>query len=256
MRDSPPSAPAPKSVATRTAGRYTEEQLVEILKRAAQRQEGLVTEPDGRFSLEEIQQIASEVGIAPSHVATAAAEVATAPPPKSGALGAPTVFRFERWIDGEVSRGTIGDLLDLARRETGIQGTVTEALDTIEWRGKGQVDSTIVSITPRDGRTKITVVLTRSESAALTVTGASIAGVAGAMAIGSSLVAAAAPWGGLAVTAAVLASLGWAGGGAWLATRAFWRRLARKWPGNAAALGTELVDAAQRAMDAARKDSE
>ena len=92
MRDSPPSATAPKSVATRTAGRYTEEQLVEILKRAAQRQEGLVTEPDGRFSLEEIQQIASEVGIAPSHVATAAAEVATAPPPKSGALGALPCF--------------------------------------------------------------------------------------------------------------------------------------------------------------------
>ncbi|HEX6054041.1 MAG TPA: hypothetical protein VFZ21_32445 [Gemmatimonadaceae bacterium] len=243
-------------VPSRSTERYTEEQLVEILKRAAQRQEGLVTEPDGRFSLEEIQQIASEVGIAPSHVATAAAEVATAPPPTSGALGVPTVFRFERWIDGEVSRGTIGDLVDLARRETGIQGTVTEALDSVEWRGKGQVDSTIVSITPRDGRTKITVALTRSESAALAVTGGSMAGLVGAMAIGSSLVAAAQPWGGLAVTAAVLASIGWGGGGAWLVTRAVWRRLARKWPGSAAALGTELVEAAQHAVDGARKDSE
>ena len=165
---------ARRPVPARSADRYTEEQLVEILKRAAQRQEGLVTEPDGRFSLEEIQQIASEVGIAPSHVATAAAEVATVPPPRSGALGAPTAFRFERWINGEVSRSAISDLLDLARRETGIQGTMTEALDSIEWRGKGQLDSTIVSITPRDGRTKITVALTRSESAALAVTGGSI----------------------------------------------------------------------------------
>jgi len=58
-----------ESLTNRTGERYTEQQLVEILRRAAERQEGLTTEPDGRFSLAEIQQIASEVGIAPARSA-------------------------------------------------------------------------------------------------------------------------------------------------------------------------------------------
>ena len=127
-RTLPPPPPAER-VAPRSSERYTEQQLVEILKRASERQEGLVSEGDGRFSLEEIQQIASEVGIAPSHIATAAAELSSAPPSESGLLGAPTTFRFERWIDGEAPRSTIGALFDIARRETGLQGAVSEALD-------------------------------------------------------------------------------------------------------------------------------
>src|SRR6185436_11515246 len=58
-----------ETVTDRSGQRYTEQQLVEILRRAAERQEGLTTEPDGRFSLAEIQQIASEVGIAPARSA-------------------------------------------------------------------------------------------------------------------------------------------------------------------------------------------
>ena len=177
---SPPVTRSPESAPARAGERYTEQQLVEILRRAAERKEGLVTDADGRFSLEEITQIASEVGIEPAHVATAAAELTAGPPPRSGALGAPTVFRFERWVDGEVSRSTIGELIDIARRRTGLQGTVSEALATIEW----------------------------------------------------------------------------AGGGTWLATRAIWRRLARKYPRDAATLGAVLVEAAQRAEDDARKESE
>ena len=119
------------------------------------------------------------------------------------------------------------------------------------------MDATIVSVTVRDGRTKIAVVLTRADAVALTVTGASLAGIGAAIVIGTPLVATAAAAGGtLAVAAAVLATLGWSGGGTWLGTRAFWKRVARKWPGRATALGAQLVDAAQRAIAAARKDSE
>src|SRR5215204_785763 len=118
-----------ESVTNRTGERYTEQQLVEILRRAAERQEGLTTEPDGRFSLAEIQQIAAEVGIAPAHVAAAAGEVWQKVEPPTGTLGAPTSFRFERWLDGEISESAIGDLFDVARREIGLQGQVNEALD-------------------------------------------------------------------------------------------------------------------------------
>ena len=245
-----------ESAPVRAGERYTEQQLVEILRRASERQEGLVTDADGRFSLEEIKQIASEVGIEPAHVATAAAEVTAGPPPRSGPLGAPTVFRFERWVDGELSRSTIGELIDIARRRTGLQGTVSEALDTIEWRGRGNMDATMVSVGPRQGRTKITIMLTRVDAATVTATTTVLGGIGAAGAIGGSLVPVAAQWGPLATAAAVFVSLGWAGAGTWLATRAIWRRLARKYPRDAAALGTELVEAAQRAEDDARMDSE
>src|SRR5512132_3143 len=92
-----------ESLTNRTGERYTEQQLVEILRRASERQEGLTTEPDGRFSLAEIQQIAMEVGIAPAHIAAAASEVLQKAEPSTGTLGAPTAFRFERWLDGEIS---------------------------------------------------------------------------------------------------------------------------------------------------------
>jgi len=50
-------------------------------------------------------------------------------------------------------------------------------------------------------------------------------------------------------------SLGWAGGGTWLSMRGIWRRIARTWAERTNALGTQLVAAAQRAVETARKDS-
>src|SRR4030095_11741629 len=61
--------------------RFTELARGESFRWAAERQEGLTTESDGRFSPAEIQQIAAEVGIAPAHVAAAALEVTHPRPP-------------------------------------------------------------------------------------------------------------------------------------------------------------------------------
>ena len=239
------------SVTHNTGERYTEQQLVEILRRAAERQEGLTSEPDGRFSLAEIQQIASEVGIAPSHVASAAAEVLDpAPVPVSGVLGAPTVFRFERWLDGELPTSAIGELLDIARREVGIHGQVNEVLDTVEWRGRTGLGLTFVSIARRNRRTKIVVYIARTEAAGIVVSSSILGGVMAWAVIGGALVVPAA--GPLAIAAAAAVSLGWAGGGTWLAMRGIWRRSARSWAPRVDALGLQLVAAAQRAIDAAR----
>jgi hypothetical protein len=236
--------------------RYTEQQLVEILRRAAERQEGLTTEPDGRFSLEEIQQIASEVGIAPAHIAAAAAGLnEAAQPPISSFLGAPTAFRFERWIDGEIPRSGIGPLFDIVRREFGSQGQVSEALDTVEWRARAGLGATVVSVTRRSGRTQISVDVTRGEAAALVATTTSVAGAAGAAAIGSAFAATALSVGPIAVAGVIVVSLGWGGAGAWAAMSAIWRRAARRWPARVDALGQALVVAAQHAIDEARKDN-
>jgi len=242
---------------TRDAGeRYTEQQLGEILRRAAERQEGLKSEADGRFSLAEIQQIASEVGIAPAHVAAAAAELLESPPlPTGGVLGAPSVFRFERWIEGEVPTAAIGELFDIARRETDLQGQVSEVLDTVEWRGRGQLGATSVSVARRGRRTKISVYVSRGDAAAVVATTTSTGGLLATVGIGTALGASVAAAGPLAV-AAVAVAVGWGGAGSWLAMRGIWRRIAKSWAPRVEALGLQLVEAAQRAIDAARKDSE
>jgi hypothetical protein len=239
------------------AERFTEQQLVEILRRAAERQEGLTTEPDGRFSLSEIQQIASEVGIAPNHVAVAAAELATATPTTpGGALGAPTTFRFERWLDGEVPRSVIGELFDIARRDVGLQGQISEALDTIEWRARAGLGATIVSIATRGGRSKISVYITRTDAAAVLIGTTAVGGVLSAGAIGAALATSAIAAGPIAIAAAAVVSVGWAGVGSWAVMRGMWRRSARPWPERVQALGLELVTVAQRAIDVARNESE
>jgi len=190
-------------------------------------------------------------------VAAAAVEVthASAPPPPS-ALGAPTAFRFERWLDGEIPRSAIGELFDIARREIGLQGQVTEALDTVEWRARSQLSGSVVSVATRNGRTQISVYLAPTDAAALVGVWTSVGGVGAAVGIGLALDTTAAVAGPLAIAATVAVSLGWAGAGSWVAMRGIWRRLARRWEERASVLGTQLVAAAQRAIDAARTDTE
>jgi hypothetical protein len=77
-----------------------------------------------------------------------------------------------------------------------------------------------------------------------------------AVGIGLALGTTAAVAGPLAIAATVAVSLGWAGVGSWVAMRGIWRRLARRWEERANGLGTQLVAAAQRAIDAARTGTE
>lgn len=240
-----------KPVIERSGERFTEQQLLEILKRAADRETRASADSEGRFSLEEIQQIAAEVGIEPEHVADAAAELQEPPPvPGTGILGAPTVLRFERWIDGEVPTSAVGELIDIARQEVGVQGQVAQVLDSIEWRGRNALGTTFVAIVRRNGRTKISVHIARTDAAAIVAGGSCVGGVLATAGIATALATPAA--GALAVVAAVVVSLGWASGGTVLAMRTIWRRSAKRWTARAHALGVEISSAAQRAIDAAR----
>jgi hypothetical protein len=113
--------------------RYTEEELALILDRAAERQEG-VSPSTPRYTLAEIQEIAAGAGIAADHVASVAASLRnTRAPLRGGLLGAPYRFRFEESVDGEVSDDVVGELLDLVRRELSLQGSVHEALGSVDW---------------------------------------------------------------------------------------------------------------------------
>ncbi|HKP15080.1 MAG TPA: hypothetical protein VJT85_03420, partial [Gemmatimonadaceae bacterium] len=147
--------------------RYTEEELALILNRAAERQEGVQSSAP-RYTLAEIQEIAAGAGIAPEHVVSVATTLRDARAPRGGLLGAPDRFRFEESIDGEVADDVVGELFDLVRRTLGLQGEVTEALGTLEWKGQDSLGWTYATVTRRGGQTTIAVVSARNDAAGVT----------------------------------------------------------------------------------------
>jgi len=228
--------------------RYTEEELALILNRAAERQEGVQASVP-RYTLADIQEIAAGAGIAPDHVASVAASLGDARAPRGGGvLGAPHRFRFEESIEGEIADDVIGELFDVVRRALGLQGEVTEALGTVEWKGQDAFGWSYVTVARRGGRTTISVLSTRTDAVATVATVGGVGAFFGSLALGSaavSLVSAAAP-------VAAAAGIGVAMSGAWVATRAVWRRYARGVVGRTEALGSALVAAARSAVEDGR----
>ena len=225
--------------------RYTEEELALILNRAAERQEG-VQPSVPRYTLAEIQEIAAGAGISPEHVTSVAATIRDARAQRrGGVLGAPQSFRFEETIEGEVADDVVGELLDIARRELGVQGTVSEALGSVEWKGRDAFGTTFVSITRRGGRTIVGVMSARTDAAAATATVGGLGVLAASIAAGVALASVVGIAGPIAAAAGIAAG----GGGAWASTRVVWQRVARRWVSRTNALGSALVAAARRALD-------
>jgi hypothetical protein len=230
--------------------RYTEEELALILNRAAERQEG-VQSGVPRYTLAEIQEIAAGAGIAPEHVASVATTLRDARAPRGGGLlGAPDRFRFEETIDGEVADDVIGELFDLVRRALGVQGEVTEALGTMEWKGEESMGWSYVTVARRGGRTTIAALTTRSDAAGAAVTVSGLGAFAGSVGLSAALVTTAELWASTALAApvGVVAGIALATSGAWAAMRTMWRRYARKVVAQTESLGSTLVAAARQAV--------
>ena len=235
----------PTSVGER---RYSEEELALILNRAAERQEGVQASAP-RYTLADIQEIAAGAGIAPDHVASVAAALRDDRMPQSGGvLGAPYRFRFEESIEGEVADDVVGELFDAVRRTLGLQGEVTEALGTVEWKGQDAFGLSYVTVARRGGRTTIGVLSTRTDAAAVAGTVGGLGAFFGSVGVASALVGTV----GLTAPLAVAAGMGVAMGGAWVAVRATWRRYARRVIGHTETLGLALVAMAQGAVEDGR----
>jgi len=224
--------------------RYTEEELALILNRAAERQEGVLASAP-RYTLADIQEIAAGAGIAPDHVASVAASLGDQPASTTGGvLGAPHRFRFDESIEGEVTDEVIGELFDLVRRTLGLQGEVTVALGTVEWKSQDAFGTMYVSVARRGGRTRIGILSARSDAVALTWTAGGVGTFFGSLAIGMALVSTV----GLAGPLAAIAGVGLASGTAWAAMRAAWRRYARRVVGRTETLGSALAATARQAV--------
>ena len=147
---------------------FSEKELALLLNRAAAMEEGGAQSSGARYTLAEIQEIAAGAGIAPSRVAAGAAGLRENRERSAHRfLGGPWRFRSEETIDGEVSDDVVGELIDLARREVGLQGSVTEALGAVDWMGRDSFGATHVTATRRGGRTTIGVLSARTDAAAV-----------------------------------------------------------------------------------------
>lgn len=228
--------------------RFTEEELALILERAAERQEG-VKATAARYTLADIKEIAAGAGIAPDQVASVAATLRDARARKGGGLlGAPQRFRFEESIDGEISDVAVAELFDLVRRELGMQGSVSDALGTLEWKGQDAGGWTHVSVTRRGGRTTIGVLNPRTDAAGVVATLGGMGAIFGSAGLATVLVQGVGLDGAIVPLGAIAGGIG----SAWLATRAVWRRLAGKSERRTESLGATLVEAARRAVDEGR----
>ena len=247
-RSTPDRSARPPAAGPAVQRRYTEEELALILNRAAERQEGAHASVP-RYTLSDIQEIAAGAGIAPEHVASVAASLGDRRAQAgSGVLGAPHRFHFEESIDGEISDEVIAGLFDVVRRETGLQGSVSDALGTLQWKGQETGDGTYVSVSRRGGRTTIGVLDPRTESASVV----GILGAFGAVAASAGLATALVGGVGLEGALVPIGAIAGGAGTAWAATRAVWRRFARRTADRVETIGATLVATSRRAVEEGR----
>ena len=199
--------------------RYDDREMALIIKLASELEK---REARGEaHSLAEIQEIAAQAGIDPELITQAArifeAERASR---ASSLIGAPTAFRFQRSVAGEVPEDELGALVQAIRQLTGSEGEVARVLESLEWRDLDPFGTTThVEITPRRGRTTIRVTARSGNAAGWSYLGAGILATILSVIVGKEMQAP------VLVETGVIVAL-WGTG--YLAARTVWRRLARQ----------------------------
>ncbi len=139
--------------------RYTDRETALILKRAAELEETRAPGGVGRgLTLAEIETIARDVGIDPRRVREAAAQIASAHEPGGFApLGPHPTRKVVRAVPRKLDRGELAELIPVIEGHLHTPGTVTEALDSVQWTAKEGNATLQVSMRPSGEETHIQV---------------------------------------------------------------------------------------------------
>lgn len=139
---------------------YSDQEISAILKRAGEMQATQSPEESHGLSLDELQQIAKEVGLDPAIVAAAAAELEhTGIESKaSGILGAPTSMYIERVIPGEIDDGLMPEVAAKIGEAFGIVGRSGQVGRSLEWTHGSERMHMQVTVMPQNGQTKVRVI--------------------------------------------------------------------------------------------------
>lgn len=138
--------------------RFTDREVALVLKRATDLDEAGAEPAAGGLSLDDLREIAREVGIAPSAIDRAVASLDRGERLGASLAGAPRVRKALRAVPGELGRDTMARLMSVVDDRTDSAGSITEALGSVRWTGRDRFKSTRVSVTPKDGETTIEVV--------------------------------------------------------------------------------------------------
>jgi hypothetical protein len=144
--------------------RYGEDEIGELLRRATelQRDEASPNLPSGGLSLQEIEEIAGEVGIDPRYLRQAARELDTVVDTGgigSTLAGAPVMLVLERTLEGELAEEGFERLLIEIQRNTSEHGQPSLLGRTLTWKAEtsSKVRSIQVLISSHDGETHIRI---------------------------------------------------------------------------------------------------
>ncbi len=213
-----------------TNRRFNEKEVALIIKRASELQTETTVESNTGMSLAELEQVAREAGLDPELVRRAAADLDTRVTDQTPNrfLGAPTVLRLERTIDGEVPADEYEPMVLEMQRVLGGVGTASTLGRTLQFSmtGRHRHHATgrdvQVTVTPRNGRTTI-----RIEETLGPLAGGLFGGVMGGM--GGGLMGPGIAIGAAAFHSAIMAAglAGVAIGGSYLLARTIYGKVVR-----------------------------
>jgi len=137
--------------------RFTDRELALVLERATELDEADAA-PAAGLSLDDLREIAREVGISPAAIDRAVATLDRGQRVRPSLAGAPRVRKAVRALPTELDQEGIARVMSVVDDRTDTAGAITEALGSVRWTGQDRFKSTRVSVTAKDGETTIEVV--------------------------------------------------------------------------------------------------
>ncbi len=138
--------------------RFTDREVALVLKKASEMDETDGAAAAGGLSLEELTDIAKEVGISADAIRQAVSGLDRRRPVGPALAGAPLVRKAVHAVPGELNEEAIARLIQMIDDRTDSAGTISEALGSVRWTSSDRFRSTRVSITRARGETSIEVV--------------------------------------------------------------------------------------------------
>lgn len=135
----------------------SEKEVSRVLKRATELQEAEGLAETTGLSVEELQQIAAEVGIDPRHLAVALAELEQGGDKRFHWLGASPSVDLERVVEGEVSEEQWEAMVVEIRQAFDLVGGAGRVGRSFEWTHDSKDKEAQVTVTPHEGQTTIRI---------------------------------------------------------------------------------------------------
>jgi hypothetical protein len=138
--------------------RFTDREVAIVLRKAAEIDETEGSGAGGGLSLQDLEEIARDVGISPEAVKRAVGALDEGRSLRPEWAGAPLVRKSVHAVTGELGQEAIARLVQVIDERTESAGTISEALGSVRWTSSDRFKSRLVSITPEAGETTIQVV--------------------------------------------------------------------------------------------------